>query len=280
MTTASPREHEAQLEHIQFNRILTFKRAFPVYQISLRKLYASKKKNLVIMLVLLSPLMGILSGIYLGRPFGEQTFLQYLTFFYYFYFNALIGVIISLFLVVSLTSEEITDQTIVYYLHSPVRRADILIWKYMSFITFAHLILIPVVVSFYIIFAQFVDSSLMFINLDFLLAGLYLTVLSIFLYGSLFFFVALTVPRHPLITGLGIALADLFFQNSFFEGLLGAYSISYHIKAIAYDQLGSHSVLSSFAPTMAISDSYSVVIAFIVLFGALAIWQFNRREII
>ncbi|MHA2362942.1 MAG: ABC transporter permease [Candidatus Hodarchaeales archaeon] len=281
MTTITHPETPTKESDLQFDRVKTFLRAFPVYQVSLQKLFASKRRNIMIGLVLLFPILGNSIGIILGDSFyGRTTFLRYYTFFTYFYYNALVGVVILLFFAVTLTSEEFSNKTIVYFLHSPIRRTDIILWKYLAYVSFTIILFLPINILFYCVFAWFVEPDFLFEYLDLLQAGIILTLFSIFLYGSLFFFIALAVPRYPLIFGLIIALADLFLQGSFFEGLLGAYSISYHVRAVAADTLGYRSILSNFNPVMSVPDSYLVIIFYIFLYGLLAIWKFNRREVV
>lgn len=258
-----------------------FFRAFPVYQLSLQKYFASTRRNLMIGLVLGFPIIGTFLGIVSGRTyFGQATFLESFVFFAYFYYSSLVGVVVLLFLAVSLTSEEFSNKTIVYFLHSPVRRTDVFVWKYLAYVTFALSLFIPTITAFYVLFAQFIDPEFIVQYQDMLFGALFVSICAILMWGSVFFLISLLVPKFPMIWGLTVGLVDFFLANTFFEGLLGAYSLAYHIKAVAADLLGLRSVLAGFSPVMSTQDSYFVILFYVLLFALLAGYRFNQREVI
>ena len=104
---------------------------------------------------------------------------------------------------------------------------------------------------------------------------LIITVINIVYFGSFFFFISV-VTNKPVIWGLVIGFSDQILLGTLFPNLLGAYSLSYHIKAIAYDLLGD---IDSFDPFMRVQDSYFVVIGLIIVFVGGTLYLVRKREL-
>lgn len=256
-----------------------FLRGFPIFTLSLSKYMSSKKRNYITIFILSIPiLLSILLTI--GRNYYWTSYtltIETISLTYIFYIS--FGVIIILFFATFLTSDEISDKTITYLLHSPISREELFLWKLLSYLVFSLSLFLILEVLFFIIFSiphlEVLNKS----NIDTFIGLMQITVVNISLYGSFFFLTSVATDR-PIIYGLLVGFADQILLGTIFPNLLGAYSLSYHIKAIGFDMFGRVGPFSGFTGTMRIQDSYLVVVGLLLALNCLSLLVARRKEYI
>lgn len=262
---------------IDTNKINYF-RGYPIFSLSWAKYLGSKKRNITTILVLSIPIL--LSMLLLLNPFIYWTSFtlsyQIISLTYTFYIA--FGVMIVLFFATYVTSDEISDKTISYLLHSPISREELGFWKLLAFLSFSIVLFWALEAVFFFVFSF---PHLNVVNGDnfTVFIGLYeITAINILLYGSFFFLVSVATDK-PIVYGLIVGFADQILAGTIFPNLAGAYSFSYHIKAITEDILNnSQGIPFIFTPFMKVQDSYIVIFGLIIVFNLLTMFILRRKE--
>lgn len=260
-----------------YQSINRFSKGFPIFSLAWSKYFSSRRRNISILAVLGLPvllsLLMILSGGRFSSPFAFSLQLVGLAYLFYITF----AIMIVLFFATYITTDEISDQTISYLLHSPISRADLLFWKFLCFLTYSIVIFFFMEIMFFIFFSLPNIGILNNTHIALFISILEVTFINILLYGSFFFLVSV-ITNRPIVWGLIVGFADQILLGTVFPNLFGAYSLSYHVKAIATDRIGELGPLSSFTKFMNISDSYLVVIVLVIVFILLSLLIGNRKE--
>ncbi len=194
------------------------------------------------------------------------------------YYVLLAAVVIALFFTVSITSEEINDQTISYFSMQPLSRVEIALWKYFALLLIVSLFyFLPVTILYWVKFVW--DVGVPFDQeLNFLVGAWILMGMAALLYTSAFFLLSLILPR-PHLSCLMFGYVDQFFLGTIFSPVLGSYSPAYHLRAVASREFAEIEGGGGFIRVMSVNDSYLVIILFFVMFLSLALAIFKSRDL-
>ncbi len=186
--------------------------------------------------------------------------------------------VLGVFYGTSLIADEIEDKTITYLFTRPIRRAAVLIGKYLAYLGCTIFVVLPSVVLVYLLIVP-LQGSLGGSFLD-LLKDLMLLALGLAVYGALFAFVGAKYKR-PLLIGLififGYEQAALAFP-----GYMKYYTIAYYLQALvphAMPNDGALSLIQSiFRETPSLITSVSSLFVIWLIFLGLAGWVVERKE--
>ncbi|MBD3189745.1 MAG: ABC transporter permease subunit [Candidatus Heimdallarchaeota archaeon] len=201
----------------------------PLYRISLGKLWKiliKDKKTWIFESMMLIPIIvGPIVALTSGGIYQED----YFSLFIDVMFMGYIGLIIPLFTMYvasMLFSEEISDRTITYLTIRPVHRIELIIIKYLSYLTIVPLFTAIGSGLVYLSFALFGGFEYISSLLWFILGGVIATAT----YGALFLFIGLLFKR-PLWFGLFfVFIWEFLFAN--FSRTLNQLTIAYYVKSL------------------------------------------------
>jgi ABC-type transport system involved in multi-copper enzyme maturation permease subunit len=199
------------------------------------------------------------------------------------YYVSLSAVVIALFFTITITSEEIQDQTVSYFTMQPVSRLEIAIWKFLALLLVVNIFYLVPVSIFYWIKVVWDAGAPIDSELSLLFSAWVLLGMAALLYCSAFFLMSFIVPR-PHLSCLSFGYADQFFLGTVFSPVLGAYSPAYHLRAIASREFVgidfSAGLMPDFIAVMSVDDSYLVILLFFVVFISLAFYIFINKDLV
>ena len=186
--------------------------------------------------------------------------------------------VLGVFYGTSLIADEVEDKTVTYLFTRPIRRAAVLIGKYLAYLACTIFVVLPSVMLVYLLIVP-LKGSLGGSFLD-LVKDLALLALGLAVYGALFAFIGAKYKR-PLLIGLififGYEQAALAFP-----GYLKYYTIAYYLQALvphAMPNDGALSLIQSiFRETPGLLTSLVSLFAIWLAFLALAGWVIERKE--
>jgi ABC-type transport system involved in multi-copper enzyme maturation permease subunit len=117
--------------------------------------------------------------------------------------------------------------------------------------------------------------------IPFLFNALLVEMMAIVLYGAIFFLFAVIFSR-PLLPALLVTFIDVFFANTPFANLIGAFSPAYHIRSIAYQLqivVRGTNVIHLVNPGFENPGSPFAIIYLTVICLILAIFFFRRKDL-
>ena len=224
-------------------------RGYPIFSMSMSKYYAGKRRNLVVLVILgLPALLEFLLRIRGISLHSQAQFFEYVIYFGHYFYNVTFAILVPLFFASYIINDEIADKTITYLLHSTITKEEVFGWKFLSLIIYCIIMFLPIMTVSYFSFVIFVNPNYKtLINFLLFLAVIRLTIISILLWSSVFFLLCI-ITDHPIIFGLVIGFIDQIILNTFLPNLLGAYSLNYHIEAIAADSITGFASIDNFTP--------------------------------
>lgn len=265
--------------------VSTIGRGFPIFEITLRKLFSQKNRILIFIIVQGIPLLlAYLQMVNREYPWVwwvrgqvKEEFAQLIVN----YYCGLSAVVIALFFTITIASEEIQDQTMSYFTAQPVSRLEIAIWKFLALLLVVNIFyVVPAAILYFFKFGWELGEFSQ--HLALLFGAWRLLVMTGLLYCSAFFLLSLIIPR-PHLSCLGFGYIDQMFLGTIFSPILGAYSPAYHLRAIAsreFEGIDFNSgLMPDFMAVMSVSDSYLVILLFFVIFLSLAIYNFVYKDL-
>jgi ABC-type transport system involved in multi-copper enzyme maturation permease subunit len=229
--------------------------------------FRSRKSQLLLAIGMLPVIVVLFSGVV---PTGEYPAkLFYIEFSRAMYITLLIP-LFGLLLGTAALSDEIETHTIIQIVSRPVKRLEIVIWRYIATVIVGSLIGFISITAFY--GAVSITTP---IPLDALWGSLVLMSISCWVYSSLFIFLGLAIDK-PLIWGVLVTLYEqlLGLLLVFLGG--GAFSLSNHITNVGSIILGYSSTIQDWAP--ADSAILLVTITFVMIALAIAIFQYKDLD--
>ena len=186
--------------------------------------------------------------------------------------------VLGVFYGTSLIADEIEDKTITYLFTRPVRRAAVLVGKYLAYLGCTVFVVLPSVMLVYLLIVP-LQGTLGGSFLD-LVKDLSLLALGLAVYGALFAFIGAKFKR-PLLIGLififGYEQAALAFP-----GYMKYYTIAYYLQALVPHAMPNDGALSLiqniFRETPSLLTSLVSLFAIWLLFLTLAGWVIERKE--
>jgi ABC-2 type transport system permease protein len=186
--------------------------------------------------------------------------------------------VLGVFYGTSLIADEIEDKTITYLFTRPVRRAAVLVGKYLAYLGCTVFVVLPSVMLVYLLIVP-LQGTLGGSFLD-LVKDLSLLALGLAVYGALFAFIGAKYKR-PLLIGLififGYEQAALAFP-----GYMKYYTIAYYLQALVPHAMPNDGALSLiqniFRETPSLLTSLVSLFAIWLLFLTLAGWVIERKE--
>ncbi len=180
--------------------------------------------------------------------------------------------VLGVFYGTSLMADEVDDKTITYLFTRPVRRASVLLGKYLAYLACVVLLLLPSVVIIYFLVVPIGGS----IGESFpaLAADLGMLAVGVAAYGAVFAFVGAWLKR-PLIVGLVFAFG---WESTvlLIPGYLKRLTVAYYLQALVPHAMPQDSALSVLL--QAFQDLPSVWVSLVCLFRIIAasLWLAGR----
>jgi ABC-2 type transport system permease protein len=186
--------------------------------------------------------------------------------------------VLGVFYGTSLIADEIEDKTVTYLFTRPVRRAAVLVGKYLAYLGCTVFVVLPSVMLVYLLIVPL--QGTLGGSFPDLLKDLSLLALGLAVYGALFAFIGAKFKR-PLLIGLvfifGYEQAALAFP-----GYMKYYTIAYYLQALVPHAMPNDGALSLiqniFRETPSLLTSLVSLFGIWLLFLALAGWVIERRE--
>ena len=186
--------------------------------------------------------------------------------------------VLGVFYGTSLIADEVEDKTITYLFTRPIRRAAVLVGKYLAYLACTVFVVLPSVMLVYLLIVP-MNGTLGGSFID-LVKDLIMLALGLAVYGALFAFIGAKYKR-PLLIGLififGYEQAALAFP-----GYLKYYTIAYYLQALvphAMPNDGALSLIQSiFRETPSLFVSVFSLFLIWLAFLALAGWIVERKE--
>jgi ABC-type transport system involved in multi-copper enzyme maturation permease subunit len=175
-------------------------------------------------------------------------------------------------------ADEVEDKTITYLFSRPIRRAAVLVGKYLAYLGCTVLVVLPSVVLVYLLIVPMQGNlGASFIDL---VKDLGLLALGLAVYGSLFAFIGAKFNR-PLLVGLifvfGWEQAALAFP-----GYLKKFTVAYYLQALVPHAMPNDNVLSLIQAVFRQNPPLPVSLFWLgaiwITFLAAAGWVVERRE--
>jgi ABC-type transport system involved in multi-copper enzyme maturation permease subunit len=183
--------------------------------------------------ILLGGNVGRVNGVAMGGPaiFGMMIWIFYLRF---------TVPVLGIFYGTALIADEVEDKTLTYLFTRPVRRAAVLLGKYLAYFVVTSFVVLPSVMLVYLLLAP-INGSLgaAFIPL---LKDLGLLAVGLGAYGALFAFIGAQFKR-PLLTGL-IFVFGWEQAAMLFPGYLKKFTIAYYLQALVPHAMPQEGVMS------------------------------------
>lgn len=186
--------------------------------------------------------------------------------------------VLGVFYGTSLIADEVEDKTITYLFTRPIRRAAVLVGKYLAYLACTIFVVLPSVMLVYLLIVP-MNGSLGGSFLD-LLKDLALLALGLAVYGALFAFIGAKFKR-PLLIGLVFIFAWEQIAMAF-PGYLKYYTIAYYLQSLVPHAMPNDGALSMIQGIFRENPSLATALfgLFVIwgLFLTLASWAVERKE--
>lgn len=186
--------------------------------------------------------------------------------------------VLGVFYGTALMADEVEDKTITYLFTRPIRRAAVLLGKYLAYLACTIFVVLPSVMLVYLLIVPMQGSlGASFIDL---VKDLALLALGLAVYGALFGFIG-TKFKRPLLIGL-IFIFGWEQAALAFPGYLKRFTVAYYLQALVPHAMPSDNTLSLiqgiFRESPSLGSSLLWLAVIWVVFLALAGWIVERRE--
>ena len=186
--------------------------------------------------------------------------------------------VLGVFYGTALMADEVEDKTITYLFTRPIRRAAVLLGKYLAYLACTIFVVLPSVMLVYLLIVP-MQGSLGGSFID-LVKDLALLALGLAVYGALFGFIG-TKFKRPLLIGL-IFIFGWEQAALAFPGYLKRFTVAYYLQALVPHAMPSDNTLSLiqgiFRESPPLTSSLLWLAVIRVVFLALAGWVVERRE--
>jgi len=202
--------------------------------------------------------------------FGGMIWLVYLHF---------VVPVLGLFYGTALMADEIEDKTLTYLFTRPIRRAAVLLGKYLSYLACTSVVVLPSLMLVYFLVVPLGGGSIGG-QFPLFLIDLGLLALGLVSYGAVFAFIGAWLQR-PLVTGLVFAFG---WEKIVLvvPGYLRAATVSYYLQALVPHAMPEDSTLTAlqglFREVPSTPATLASLAAITVGFLWLAGWAVERRE--
>lgn len=181
--------------------------------------------------------------------------------------------VLGVFYGTALMADEVEDRTITYLFTRPIRRAAVVLGKYLAYVACTVLLVLPSVVLVFLLIVPMGGGSL---GAEFpgLLKDLGMLALGLAAYGAVFAWVGARLKR-PLVAGLVFALG---WEPAIllFPGYLKRLTVAYYLQALVPHSMPADAsigaLLQAFADVPGVASSLAVLAAL----TALALWAAAR----
>ena len=251
---------------IVYEIVRFLKQGLNLFSIFMIGFIRSRKSQLLLALGMLPVIVVIFSGVVPTGEYPARMF--YIDFIRSLYVSLLIP-LFGLMLGTAALSDEIETHTIVQIISRPVRRLEIVVWRYIATAIAGSLI------GFISISAFYISISIMNpLQLEVLFGAWGLLSVSCWVYSSIFILLGLAIEK-PLIWGVVVTLYEqlLGVLIVFIGG--GAFSLSSHIANIGSTMLGYSSTIQGWAPV----DSAILLTVFSFAMIAVAVGIFHYKDL-
>lgn len=181
--------------------------------------------------------------------------------------------ILGVFYGTSLISDEVDDKTLTYLFVRPIRRASVLMGKYLAYLACTSLLVLPSLTLVYLLIVPMRGGRLGS-TFPTLLADLAMLVVGLISYGAVFAFVGARFKR-PLVAGLIFALG---WEPGvlIFPGYLKRFSVGYYLQALVPHAMPSESATSILLRVVRDVPSIAVSLWSLALITAVMLWMAGR----
>jgi ABC-2 type transport system permease protein len=227
------------MSRISYEMVRFMREGLTLFSIFITGFIRSRKSQLLLALGMLPVIVALFSGVVPTSEYPTRLF--YIDFTRSIYVALLIP-LFGLLLGTAALSDEIETHTIIQIVSRPVRRSEIVVWRYIATVIVGSLIGFITITAFYLSV-----SIIAPIPIDVLFGSWVLISVSCWVYSSIFIFLGLALDK-PLIWGVLVTLYEqlLGVLLIFIGG--GAFSLSGHITNIGSDMLGYSSVIQGWNP--------------------------------
>jgi hypothetical protein len=174
--------------------------------------------------------------------------------------------VLGVFYGTGLIADEVEDKTITYLFTRPIRRAAVLLGKYLAYLVCTIFVVLPSIVIVYFLIVPFGEIPGTF---PALVADLAILALGLAAYGALFALVG-SAMRRPLVVGLifvfGWEQAALVMP-----GYLRRFTIAYYLQALVPHAMPSDGVVALLQAVMTETPPAALCIAALILISAVAL---------
>ena len=182
--------------------------------------------------------------------------------------------VLGVFYGTALMADEVEDRTITYLFTRPIRRAAVVLGKYLAYVACTVLLVLPSVVLVFLLIVPMGGGSL---GAEFpgLLKDLGMLALGLAAYGAVFAWVGARLKR-PLVAGLVFALG---WEPAIllFPGYLKRLTVAYYLQALVPHSMPADAsigaLLQAFADVPGVASSLAVLAAL----TGLALWAAARK---
>jgi ABC-2 type transport system permease protein len=181
--------------------------------------------------------------------------------------------VLGVFYGTSLIADEVDDKTITYLFTRPIRRAAVLLGKYLAYLACTTLLVLPSVIIVYFIIVPIGGGSIG-ASFPYLLADLGILALGLTAYGALFALVGART-RRPLVIGLvfvfgwepGVML---------FPGYLKRATVAFYLQGLVPHSMPADSTLTALLQVFQEVPTLPSALAALAGMVALALWWAGR----
>lgn len=229
------------------------------------------KKTAVILILSFFPLIIVFYWMY--QP-SEETALVFFSNIVIIVFLQFVLPLVTLLYGISLINDEISNKTINYLASSPIRREEILLFRYLGYIpTTFTIIALPLTIS-YLILGVYEGSVFQHIEI---LAGYYLVFfLGILVYGSFYNFLGIAIKR-PLMVGLLFAFIwETLLAN--LPGKIPQITVMFYLRSMA-DHLIDIGGMVNFSRAMDFSASVIIILLATGVLLFLSGYIFSKKDL-
>ena len=185
--------------------------------------------------------------------------------------------VLGVFYGTALIADEVEDKTITYLFTRPIRRAAVLLGKYVAYLVCTVFVVLPSIVIVYFLLVPFGEVPGTF---PALVTDLAILALGLAAYGALFALVG-TAMRRPLVVGL-IFVFGWEQVALVMPGYLRRFTIAYYLQALVPHAMPSDGVITLLQAVMTDTPAASLCIGALVFISAaalaLACRTVERRE--
>jgi ABC-type transport system involved in multi-copper enzyme maturation permease subunit len=181
--------------------------------------------------------------------------------------------VLGVFYGTALIADEVEDKTITYLFTRPVRRAAVLLGKYLAYLACTVLLVLPSVVLVFLLIVPLGGGSIGQ-SFPMLLEDLGMLIVGLIGYGAVFAWVGARL-RRPLVIGLVFAFG---WEPAvlLFPGYLNRLTVAYYLQALVPHAMVQDSAVSALMQLVLEVPPVSTSLGSLAVIAALALWAAAR----